>query len=792
MKTRVDQVEMIFPTLKVNTSLPGNLADVMIENCIGTLSIPLGLGLNFLINGKELVVPMSTEEPSVVAAVSGAAKTISEHGGFSSTYTGNIMVCQIQQLEVPNAEAAEAALQEQKDYLIQYGNRFCPSMVSRGGGIKNLEVRRVYYNRENYFKVHEPGDDSRSADGSVGDRSVQNEHVMLIIGIYIDVCESMGANTVNTVAENLSPEITKFAGGRSNLKVVSNFCTERRATAKFVISVESLRYKTFSGAYMAQRMMEAYIMACEDPHRAVTHNKGVMNGVDAVAIATGQDFRAIEAAAHAWASRTGRYSPLTKYRFIKVKDSISLEGSIDLPVPIGVRGGSIQSQPSMEFTHGILSNPTTAELAQILASVGLAQNFAALRALVSEGIQKGHMSLHSRNIAIQAGAPPELVPEVSSYMIARGIISISTAQEYLAAHSILKTGTKQKFKKRKAPPSTMHVQFSVDEIKFNIIVVFLSLGETEVHLSVKEGTTPPPIQTTLFGEKDIHWFQNAFSSLESLGFTNKVAKRSNLVLVYKMKLLSMLMNLLVYRLIKIHPIETSQFIGNVLSAILNPLSIVKDNYPETIKVGFPLLYALWNVFKNHVESTVGLSGVKHTQSSQSNYHQLTEFDIAEAIKEEQLRIFYFAVKSIELKDAENLFEFLETYSRRWQITMFILCELKLVPLNLVNSEILHFLFKLGKYLEWEATVAHDVAKWKRDKENGETNSYLWWLKHSQISHSPENIKVFLDQIATKNKRRLAKLMQTPIDIIDMNTIQSRILPSIRKFYAVLELMQSKL
>lgn len=252
---------------------------------------------------------------------------------------------------------------------------------------------------------------------------------MLIVHIYIDVCESMGANLVTTVAEGLSPKIVELSGGRAVVRIVSNLTDERRAKATFMLPVNLLKYKGMEGLNVAKGILEAFAFASEDPYRASTHNKGIMNGIDAAAIALGQDWRAIEAAAHAWAARSGRYRPLTSYKLLKEAKTgkMFLFGTMEMPVAVGVRGGAIQAHPVMSYTHGLVGNPTSRQLGEILVCVGLAQNFAALRAIVSEGIQRGHMGLHSRTIAIGAGAPPPLVQEVSNYMVRTLALSSVTA-----------------------------------------------------------------------------------------------------------------------------------------------------------------------------------------------------------------------------------------------------------------------------------------------------------------------------------------------------------------------------
>eukprot|EP01125_Pyxidicula_operculata_P004586 TRINITY_DN1728_c0_g1_i1.p1 TRINITY_DN1728_c0_g1~~TRINITY_DN1728_c0_g1_i1.p1 ORF type:complete len:824 (+),score=163.68 TRINITY_DN1728_c0_g1_i1:965-3436(+) len=788
IKTRLDQLQLMYPQLKMNTLLPNNIADNMVENCIGTMSLPLGLGLNFIVNGKEFVVPMSTEEPSVVAAVSGAAKTIGDNGGFKTTYSGNVMVSQVQVLNVADPEKAKETILLHKAELMEEGNRFCRTMLRRGGGMRDIVPRILPYDRKKYFTVHTPSDGitkltpsgqpvfDKSVEVFGGDSNAKPDN-MLVVHLLVDVCESMGANTVNTVAEGLAPAIQELVGGgcRVGLKIVTNYCVERRASAKFVIPVSKLGYKGKSGESVASGIIEGYALAYEDIYRAVTHNKGIMNGVDAVAIALGQDFRALEAGAHAWASRDGTYRPLTSYRFVKKGKELCLEGFLELPVPIGTRGGSIQSHPAMEYTHGLLYNPNCADLGEILVAVGLAQNFAALRALASEGIQRGHMSLHSRNIAIQAGAPPELVPEVSAYMIARGKISVNTARDYLLAHSILQTGTKHRYKRRDVPPSTLFVELELEEISFSINVVFESIGEEEVHLMIKDDASPSPVQRLLFGEqRNVTWFKQIFALLQNLDLANKAPKRSNLVMSYKAKLLSMLMNLLVYRLIKMHPKETSAFIENILSAVLNPLSIAKQmTHVETIRIGFPLLYELWNVFKNQIDQTVNVK------------------PLVDALKEEQNRVFHYCTKSIHINNATTFEEFMRVHSRRWQVTMFLLCDMQQVGPNLVNTESIHFMFRLGQYLEWEGTIAQDIGVWQRDYETGENNSYVFWLRVNNKQHSEPVLEEFLKFVEQRSAKKMEKLLKEKhaAQFFDLSIFLDSSIPVVQRYFQLVEIMK---
>ncbi|MCD6348580.1 MAG: hydroxymethylglutaryl-CoA reductase, degradative [Candidatus Korarchaeota archaeon] len=375
--------------------LPLEVADHMIENVIGLWPLPLGIATNFLINGKDYLVPMSIEEPSVVAAASNAAKMARESGGFQAEATDSIMISQIQVVKVPEIEEARKAILAEKEKLLEHANEMDPLLVKLGGGARDLEVRVVETDVE----------------------------PMLVVHLYVDTLDAMGANTVNTMAEGLAPTIERLTGGKVYLRILSNLADRRlaRAKAKFAKSV-------IGGEEVVEGIMWAYRFAKYDPYRAATHNKGVMNGIIAVARATGQDTRAIEAGAHSYAARTGRYTSLTEYW---VDENGDLWGSIELPLAVGTVGGVVRVHPIAKLALKILGVQKARELAMVMASVGLAQNFAALRALATEGIQAGHMKLHARNIAMAVGATPEEVDRIVEKMIRERKISLDRAKEIL-------------------------------------------------------------------------------------------------------------------------------------------------------------------------------------------------------------------------------------------------------------------------------------------------------------------------------------------------------------------------
>ncbi len=385
-----DEKKMLLST----GALPLEIADRMIENVIGTFELPIGIATNFLIDGKDYLIPMVLEEPSVVAAASNAARMARERGGFFTDYTGSVMIGQIQVTKLKDPNSAKFEVLRNKDEIIQKANECDPILVKLGGGCKDVEARVI-----NTFK---------------GD--------MLIVHLLIDVKDAMGANAVNTMCEAVAPLIERLTGGKVYLRIVSNLATYRLARAKAVFDK-----KVIGGEEVVEGIMYAYAFAKSDPYRCATHNKGIMNGISAVAIATGNDFRALEAGAHSYAALFG-YKPLTCY---EVDEDGNLVGTIELPIAVGTIGGATNVNPLAKICLKILGVKTSEELARIMAAVGLAQNFAALRALATEGIQRGHMELHARNIAITAGAVGDEVDKIVDIMVKERKIRIDYAKELL-------------------------------------------------------------------------------------------------------------------------------------------------------------------------------------------------------------------------------------------------------------------------------------------------------------------------------------------------------------------------
>jgi hydroxymethylglutaryl-CoA reductase len=386
-------------TLRDGRALRIEHAVNMVENAIGVHGMPLGIALNFLIDDRDYLVPMAIEEASIIAAASKAALMIRQGGGFDTEVDDPVMIGQIQVLDLDHPEAAAEAVHASKEAILEQANLANPRMVERGGGAFDLETRIV-----------DGGD-------SVGS--------MLIVHLLIDVRDAMGANHVNTSCEAAGPLVETITGGRVHLRILSNLADKRIARAHFAMPFELLKSEEFSGEEVAKRMVEAYRFAFADPYRATTHNKGIFNGIGAVAMALGQDWRAIEAGGHAWAAREGQYRSLTEYWI----EEGALHGSIALPMQVGSVGGALSSHPGVRLLSRIAGVHDSKEIASMFVAVGLAQNFAACHALSTVGIQKGHMALHARSVAISVGVPTGKVEQVATEMIDRGQVKVSIAEE---------------------------------------------------------------------------------------------------------------------------------------------------------------------------------------------------------------------------------------------------------------------------------------------------------------------------------------------------------------------------
>jgi len=369
--------------------------DTLIENVVGSYQLPMGVALNFKVNGKNYIIPMVIEEPSVIAAASNMAKVARKLGGFQSAKVKSVMISQIQLTNVQNIESTKEKLLNNKEHILDIANEQDPLLIKLGGGAFDIEVREI---------------DTRKGK-------------MIILHLLVDVLDAMGANVVNTMAEAVSPYIEKLCGAKIYLRIVSNLTAQRLAKCRAVFDKDLL-----GGENVVEGILNAYEFALADPYRATTHNKGIMNGVVALAQATGNDTRAIEAGAHAYASLGGNYRPLTKF---ELDSEGNLVGEIEIPLALGIIGGLTRNHHMARLALKILNVESAEELSQVAAALGLAQNVGALRALASEGIQKGHMTLHSRNIAKLAGVPDDLIEEVANIIVEDNKIRLDYAKEVL-------------------------------------------------------------------------------------------------------------------------------------------------------------------------------------------------------------------------------------------------------------------------------------------------------------------------------------------------------------------------
>jgi hydroxymethylglutaryl-CoA reductase len=376
-------------------------ADHMIENVVGTYSLPVGIALNFRVNGRDVLVPMVIEEPSVVAGASFMAKLARAGGGFTASSTLPEMIGQLQVLDLQDTERASAAILAHRSELLDEADTIDPVLRKLGGGARDLQVRMI----------------ARSPIGP-----------FLVVHLVYDVRDAMGANAVNTACERLAPRIESITGGRVHLRILSNLADRRLTRATCRIPVQDLAFSDYSGEAVRDGIIEGWAFAAADPYRAATHNKGIMNGVDAVVIATGNDWRAIEAGAHAYAARSDKYTSLSVWGRGENGD---LVGELEMPMAVGIVGGATRVHPGAQAALRLMDVHSAAELAEVIVSVGLAQNLAALRALATEGIQRGHMSLHARQVAIAAGATGEAIDVVAEHMVMEKVVRVDRAEAIL-------------------------------------------------------------------------------------------------------------------------------------------------------------------------------------------------------------------------------------------------------------------------------------------------------------------------------------------------------------------------
>jgi hydroxymethylglutaryl-CoA synthase len=725
-KTLTERQEMIkalhpnIDTRLFNGELAPAKANLMIENCIGMLPLPVGLGFYFKVNGREFTVPMCVEEPSVVAAASNAAKLIASFGGFEATCTPPIMMGQIQLLDVDPGLVAEA-VQRYKATLIETANsKYCYRMKERGGGVTDIEVRAL-------------------------------SAVMSVVEVHINVCDAMGANIVNAVCEKLSHDVLTVVGtGRTGLRILSNYCTRRLVRASFSVPVAALGSKSVAGQVtgeeVAQRMLEALEFAKLDVYRATTHNKGVMNGIDSVAIAAGQDFRAIESAAHTWASRSGKYQPLTNYWV--TADHFC--GEIELPLSLGTKGGVLSSNPIYSATFQLLGFPTASVLSELIACVGLACNFAALRAMVTDGIQRGHMSLHARNLALAAGVPEALVTEVVEYMKHRDDITVSSAADYMRAHDLHTSMLPNPLQQRSLSTLYVHLPELTPHIKLNL--AFWCPDLPSVHLSIEPSERRQTdfqrhITENLLGGKHSHpWVLNFMQTLDKVSY-KPLNPRTNTALIQTLKLLGVLVSLASTQLLmrcqtdlieRAFELITSQEVGVLHSFIRHP------SIPPYAVIGLCLLKELWQVSTYHLDSW-------YSSTVPESRHLVTE------LKLELQTVLFSNLETY--KHPQLTFEELVGFRKKQMCATFMfLCDcLGASPLT---SELMSQLKVLGGVVELLSTAARDLKK-AGESAAVRPNLYLTWLSQSNSKDSDIERMHFIVAVAKLTEEATRTLANTP-------------------------------
>lgn len=718
IQERIEVLRSLHPELNgsYTEGLDIKTADLMIENCVGKISLPVGLGLYFQVNSKEYIVPMSTEEPSVVAAASAAAKLIKKSGGFKTHSTAPIMTGQIQVLDIDQV-AFTSLIQSNANTLIKKANTlYCPRMVERGGGVISIK----------YFQLTE----------SSG-----------VVEIEVNVGEAMGANIVNSICEGLSVDIQNLSQCRLGLRILSNYCGERRAVSEFKIAFKDLTYKGIPGEELAKRFIESYEFAMLSVNRACTHNKGILNGIIAVCLATGQDTRAIEAAAHSWASRSGRYQPLNSYSI----ENQHLVGKIEFPIAIGTKGGALRTNPSYQGSLYLLGNPSSSELGQIIASVGLASNFAAIRAMVSEGISKGHMALHAKNIALAAGVPSAIVSEVVEYMKKRGEISQQAATDYLNAHHIHKISRKS-FNPT-GPLNTFHINLSEASPPISFTIAFNSPRIQGVHIDLdkKSENSQKNIQKKLFGRKSYSWLYSFLKMISEIKF-EPLNPRNNKELQVKVKLYNIWINE-----ISIHLIDSwgaanvEQAFQAIFSCDRKALEGLMKDAEDYIEFGVFLVFELYHVLNFNLE-TFESSPIQNSRV------------LADEIRKELKAVIEGNIKASITPGLEYP-ELVNYRKKQMSASLMLLCDC--LGEDMVDERLLKELLAVGDTLEIICTVKRDFEKYQKG-ETGHPNLYKAW-EEQRFVKDLDYFEYFGEVIKEKMKRLPGKqrsLAQKAMKLID--------------------------
>jgi hydroxymethylglutaryl-CoA synthase len=697
---RLMQIKKVYPQLDIEMLKTGGLnlirADNMIENCIGMIALPVGLCLNLTVNSIKYNVPMAVEEPSVIAAVSNAAKLISENNGFFSYSDPSLMISQVHFIDTNSIET-EKYISENKSALITMANSFCQDMVQRGGGVKDLYTKTLT-------------------------KSESNGRV--VIEAIVDVKESMGANTLSTVAEGLASFLQTKIKGTAILKIISNLAIYRKSTAEFKINVKYLDYKDLKGQEVARRIVEAYELAKLDPFRASTHNKGIMNGIDAVALALGQDWRALEASVHSFAALNMKtltadsYKPLSYYKIIEVQGEHYLNGILTMPISVGVVGGAINSNENYSNMMKLLGNPSTKQLAQILVSIGLAQNFAALRALVSEGIQKGHMGLHARNFAIKVGVPDYLIPDAVSFMKNNKNISVNAAKNYLESFKIYNqmrgnnSVTESNFTK---DLSSFYIEIDYSFLKEPIVMNFLLKTKINppVHFALRsrkiqdDDIRVNEIFKTLFGEaKHEDWLHEFVKFVNHFDFFSNSNLSHVYSLKYKMKMTIILLYLVSYNLLQFSFEQTKIFLLKMLSKGMTYDEMLTNIPNESLSLNFGLsvILELYEIMKFYCSNYV-----KQNKLITEKIISEVEDSLLKSIK-----MYSFGQEvlngSVELNDS-SFKNFLSFRLKRLNANVMILSDLAFSD-EKIDEETYSLFMALGDYVEIKLMLLRDFQKYK--------------------------------------------------------------------------------
>ena len=728
------QIKKLYDNVDIELLKTGGLnllrADNLIENCIGVISLPIGLGLNFIINGQKFAIPMSTEEPSVIAAASHAAKIIGANGGFFTNCDSSYMIAQIMYEfdyeKIKNNEKDKMfylsqindIIQRNKKEIINYGNKnICNKMFIRGGGIVDIYVRNLKNNKSNFFTVE----------------------------IIVNCLEAMGANLLNEIAEKMSIYLNnqKYILQKPILRVLSNLSVYRKATAEFKIDLSSLTTEKIDGYDLANLIVKANQIAEDDPFRASTHNKGIMNGIDAVAIALGQDFRAIEAGIHAYASidpnnySYSTYRPLTKYEIISINNKKYLYGKLTIPIAIGTVGGVINSNGAYENNMKILGNPNSEQLCQIMASVGLAQNFAALRALVSEGIQRGHINLHAKNIAYRAGTPDHLIGDVVNFMKNSGSINEETAKRYLESiqlYSKIRKNGENKSENKLNKLSNFYIDINFSFLKYPIKMNILINSKISPEINFKLLTSGISdkdkderiqiIKNDFFGQKQKSvWLYEFMTLVHSLDlFKNNLENIYQIK--YKVKLCVVLFFQITNNLLKNNSNE--EILSNFITEMLKE-KYINGNFeslfnliPDSCKTnnislefGMTVILELYEIYLFYIDnyltskkSTMNLIK-KEVIQSLNNFIKLRDYK-----------------NNKKIKNLDDFEKYLELRLTRLNAIVLLLIDYGFSNEHYTEEEINNFI-SLGRYAEIKITLFRDFSK---NMSDNKLNSYKIFRK----------------------------------------------------------------